>query len=107
MLFILATGAVILAVLTGWLAQRKGRTTKKLPPGPPRLPVIGNLHQAPEENPWRIYQEWTKQYGPIFSLQYGLSTIIMLGDYEAAHELLDKRSNIYSSRPRVVMGGPC
>lgn len=77
----------------------------RLPPGPKRLPIIGNLHQAPTEYPWRTYQQWTKQFGPIFSLQYGLSTIIMLGDAKVARELLDKRSNIYSSRPHVAMGG--
>jgi cytochrome P450 len=80
---------------------------RKLPPGPSPLPIIGNLHQAPQEYPWRVYQEWTKKYGPIFSLQYGINTVIMLGTYDAAHDLLDKRSNIYSSRPRVVMGNEC
>ena len=81
--------------------------SRRLPPGPPRLPMIGNLHQAPQQDPWRKYQDWSKEYGPIFSLQYGLNTIIMLGTHEAARDLLDKRSNIYSSRPRVVMGGEC
>lgn len=77
----------------------------RLPPGPKRLPIIGNLHQAPTDYPWRTYQQWAKEFGPIFSLQYGLSTIIMLSDAKIARELLDKRSNIYSSRPHVVMGG--
>ncbi|KIW98755.1 uncharacterized protein Z519_00418 [Cladophialophora bantiana CBS 173.52] len=31
----------------------------------------------------------------------------MLGTYQAAHDLLNKRSHIYSSRPRAVMGGEC
>ncbi|KAK5043558.1 hypothetical protein LTR84_011418 [Exophiala bonariae] len=92
-----------------WLVSSLSAKRKRLglPPGPPRLPVIGNLHQAPQEYPWRKYQEWSKQYGPIFSLQYGLSTIIMLSNHQTAHDLLDKRSNIYSSRPHVVMGGDC
>lgn len=67
--------------------------------------MIGNLHQAPASWPWRKYREWTKQYGPVFSLQYGVHTVIVLGSYQAAHDLLDKRSNIYSSRPRSVMAG--
>lgn len=97
-MFLLPT--VGLCLLLFWLTRRG----KRLPPGPSPLPVIGNLHQAPQINPWRVYQQWTKQYGPIFRLQYGLNTVIILGTYEAAHELLDKRSNIYSSRPRSVMG---
>ncbi|KIW56956.1 hypothetical protein PV05_05567 [Exophiala xenobiotica] len=83
------------------------RRDRGLPPGPPRLPLIGNLHQAPSEVPWRQYTEWTRKYGPIYRLQYGLSTVIMLGTHEAAHDLLDKRSSIYSSRPRLVMAGEC
>lgn len=108
MLFNIATAGILLFLVAAWLARfLSNRKKKNLPPGPPRLPVIGNLHQAPENDPWRKYQEWSKQYGPIYSLQYGLNTIIMLGTHEAAHDLLDKRSNIYSSRPRVVMGGEC
>lgn len=84
---------------------RRSRKVLPLPPGPPQLPLIGNLHQAPQQWPWRVYQEWTKQYGPIFSLRYGFQTLIILGSYETAHELLDKRSHIYSSRPRSVMAG--
>jgi cytochrome P450 len=95
-----------LSILLFWLYSTFGPgKRKRLPPGPRPLPIIGNLHQSPQSYPWRVYQEWTKQYGPIFRLQYGINTIIILGTYEAAHELLDKRSSIYSSRPRFVMGG--
>ncbi|KAJ9626858.1 hypothetical protein H2204_009874 [Knufia peltigerae] len=105
-LTVLTFAAVAFAL--AWLATRLANRKKLgLPPGPPRLPVIGNLHQAPQEYPWRTYQEWGRQYGPVFSLQYGLNTIIMLSNHETAHDLLDKRSNIYSSRPRSVMGGEC
>ncbi|KAK4892344.1 hypothetical protein LTR27_009178 [Elasticomyces elasticus] len=31
----------------------------------------------------------------------------MLNDFKSSHDLLDKKSKIYSSRPRVVMGGEC
>lgn len=99
----LAIAAVFLAVGRVIWAMTRGR--KGLPPGPPQLPIIGNLHQAPIDYPWRTYQEWTKQYGPVYYLQYGLNTIIMLGTHQAARDLLDKRSNIYSDRPHVPMGG--
>lgn len=106
MLLKLVAGVLAIGLLLLWLAPRiLNMGTKKLLPGPPRLPPpIENLHQAPDKDPWRQYQEWTKQYVPIFSLQYGLSTIIMLGNRNAARDLVDKRSHIYSSRPRTVLG---
>lgn len=104
MLVLLVSIGVLVCSITYylWLESTEQR---KQPPGPKRLPVIGNLHQAPVDYPWRIYQQWTKQYGPIFSVQYGLSTVVILGNAKAARDLLDKRSNIYSSRPHLVMGG--
>ena len=65
------------------LRYHEHRRDKNLPPGPRRLPLIGNLHQAPDKVPWRTYEQWTKKYGPIFSLQYGLNTVIMLGTHES------------------------
>ncbi|OJJ35541.1 hypothetical protein ASPWEDRAFT_183590 [Aspergillus wentii DTO 134E9] len=78
---------------------------RKLPPGPSRLPFIGNLHQAPQELPWRVFHQWTQKYGPIMSAQFGRQTLVFLADSTHARELLDKRGSIYSHRPRMVMAG--
>ena len=93
---------VILRVLYEYLIR-----DRNIPPGPPRLPLIGNLHQAPPEGalPWLTYAKWAEQYGPIFSVQFGGSTFIMLSDETMVHELLDKRGNKYSDRPRLVQAG--
>ena len=95
---------VFFLVAITWVLYRDTQKDKLLPPGPTRLPIIGNIHQLPQENPWRTYQQWSKKYGPIFSLRAGGDTIIMIGNHAVARDLLDKRSNIYSSRPRLVMG---
>ncbi|KAL5364603.1 cytochrome P450 [Aspergillus floccosus] len=76
---------------------------RKLPPGPPRLPLIGNVHQAPREHAWKTYRAWSKQYGPIMSAQFGPNTVIIITDAQIARDLLDKRGKIYSDRPRMVM----
>lgn len=78
-----------------------------LPPGPPTLPIIGNLHQMSLDSPWKQHMKWTKKYGPVFRLEAGKDTIIVLGTMKATRDLLDKRSKIYSSRPRSVMAGEC
>ncbi|PGH01629.1 hypothetical protein AJ79_07877 [Helicocarpus griseus UAMH5409] len=78
---------------------------KSLPPGPPRLPLLGNLHQAPVDTPWVTFREWALKYGPIMSVQFGKDTLIILSDPKIARELLEKRGGIYSTRPRLVMAG--
>ncbi|CUS13703.1 unnamed protein product [Tuber aestivum] len=103
-----STAALILLVLSaGILAQQlfRGKDPLPLPPGPPRLPIVGNSFQIPLINPWRKQAEWTKQYGPIYRLKLGKDTVIVLGTQKAARDLLEKRSKIYSSRPRSVMAG--
>ncbi|UZJ53632.1 hypothetical protein CBS101457_002952 [Exobasidium rhododendri] len=102
-----AFGAGLLLVfLIVYIAYPAKRAIKSLPlpPGPPKLPIIGNLHQAPSLNPWRVYDEWSKKYGPVMALQYGKDTLIVLSTQQAGRDLLDKKSNIYSSRPHLVMG---
>ena len=100
---------IALALLVTWGFSRLVLTEshKPLPPGPPRLPIIGNLHQAPKLYPWRKFQEWSNQYGPVFYLRFGLQDLVVLNNAKTATDLLDKRGNIYSSRPHVVMGGDC
>lgn len=96
----------IIFILIILLCRLYQRPRAPPPPGPRLLPIIGNLHQAPSSHAERVYHEWTK-YSPIFKLQYGLQTSIILGDYKTAHELLDKRSSIYSSCPSMLMAGQC
>jgi cytochrome P450 len=76
-----------------------------LPPGPPPIPIIGNLHQIPKQNPWRTYQEWHKKYGPIITLRMGSNITIILGSDKVARDLLEKRSSNYSSRPHMLYIG--
>ncbi|KXS98466.1 hypothetical protein AC578_8058 [Pseudocercospora eumusae] len=80
---------------------------RKLPPGPRRLPLIGNLHQVPAAGqlPWLVYHKWAKQYGPIYSLQFGGTTFIVISSAEIARDLLDRRGSKYSDRLESVMAG--
>ncbi|KAI5118225.1 hypothetical protein M0805_000721 [Coniferiporia weirii] len=101
---------IVLAVVTVTLVAcvsrlRKSRPSLPLPPGPRPLPVIQNLLDVPKglEGP-----HWAKHkdlYGPISSVSVLGSTIVILNDAHISADLLDKRSNIYSSRPLLPFGG--
>ncbi|KAK0200161.1 cytochrome P450 [Desarmillaria ectypa] len=73
------------------------------PPGPRRLPIIGNLLDIPKEREWETWAEWGKRYGEIASATVPGQTIIVLNSYNVAKELLNNRSAKYSDRPPLSM----
>ena len=77
----------------------------RMPPGPTPLPFVGNKLQLPRSQPWIQFQTWSKVYGPIFTIWIGRKPTIIVSDPVIAQELLEKRSNKYSSRPRMVAMG--
>ncbi|KAH7058619.1 cytochrome P450 [Macrophomina phaseolina] len=81
-----------------------GRREPALPPGPPTVPILGNLHQIPLTGFHKKTLEWAQKYGPIYSVKLGPGTLIVLTSKKAIHDLLDKRSAIYSDRPKDYIG---
>ncbi|KAL4936725.1 hypothetical protein BDV06DRAFT_233075 [Aspergillus oleicola] len=78
---------------------------KRLPPGPPPLPLIGNKLQLPSSKPWIRFREWSETYGPMYTVWLGRRPTIVISDPTIASELLEKRSAKYSTRPRFVTMG--
>ncbi|KAK8134717.1 hypothetical protein PG984_006729 [Apiospora sp. TS-2023a] len=81
-----------------------GRRPAGYPPGPPTLPLIGNLHLIPKEKSHLQFQRWAAEYGPVYSLILGTQVLVVLSSDRAVKDLLDKRSAIYSSRPDMYLG---
>ncbi|KAH8107503.1 cytochrome P450 [Phellopilus nigrolimitatus] len=77
------------------------RLRRLLPPGP-SSGLFGNRSQIPANEPWKAFAAWSKKFGSVFSFYFGWTPVI--GTYTYAYELLDKRGEIYSSRPQSIMG---
>ncbi|KAF8910615.1 cytochrome P450 [Gymnopilus junonius] len=96
-------GALVgLGLVVDMLVRRRNR--QPAPPGPPGLPIIGNLRDMPTESSWEKYHAWCKEYNSdIIELNVLGRPLVILDTIEAVNELLDKRSAIYSNRPRMPM----
>ncbi|KAJ3721015.1 cytochrome P450 [Lentinula raphanica] len=87
-----------------WYRNRGWKRTLPLPPGPKKLPLLGNSLDMPSAFQWFTFSRWAEQLNSdILHLRVAGGDYIILNSYEAITDLLDKRSGIYSSRPHVTM----
>ncbi|KAJ5221400.1 uncharacterized protein N7469_010287 [Penicillium citrinum] len=89
-----------------WIYQRSTQTSQnKLPPGPKPYPIVGNIKDFPPDGTPE-YQHWLKhkdRYGGVSSVTVLGSTLVMIHDKQAAHDLLEKASKKTSGRPTMIM----
>jgi hypothetical protein len=92
---------------------------RKVPSGPKRLPILGNAFQLKNKG-WMFESECKQKFGPsnsaflptpltiellehIMYLNALGQPIIVINSLKVAFELLDRRANIYSDRPRFIV----
>lgn len=94
-----------------------------LPPGPEPWPIVGNALQLSMDYLYHTFKQWKLQYGApshyycqytqrmrsqlelgdmVYMTILGRETVV-LNSLTVAQDLLDKRSAIYSDRPRSIL----
>ncbi|XP_024029880.1 cytochrome P450 71D9-like [Morus notabilis] len=86
------------------LIQRAKSTSSasKLPPGPWKLPLLGNLHQIFGSLPHRGLRDLAKKRGPFMYLRIGQIPTIVVSSAEFAKEVMSTHDVIFASRPQAL-----
>ncbi|XP_055469876.1 cytochrome P450 2C28-like [Psammomys obesus] len=92
---VLALTLSSLLLLSLW-RQSSGRG--KLPPGPTPLPLVGNILQIDVKDVSKSLKKFSKAYGPVFTLYFGLKPTVVLHGYEAVKEALVDLGEDFSGR---------
>ena len=85
-----------------WKSSKAKAQSHKLPPGPWKLPLTGNLHQLVFTLPHRYLTDLAKKYGPIMQLQLGEVLAIVISSPKVAKEVLKTHDAAFANR-RVVL----
>lgn len=75
----------------------------KLPPGPRKLPVIGNiLSMISNETPHFVLRSLAQKYGPLMLLKLGEVSALVISSPRLAKEIMVKNDVAFADRPEVL-----
>ena len=109
---VLVLGALALALFYSFTKARR------YPPGPPGIPVLGNLHKLPKKHRYKYFHDISKSLGLSSSQSFELfdaltiqyignliyfhnpfTSVLAITSYRSMQDLLTNRASKYSGRP--------
>nr|QWK52231.1 cytochrome P450 71B3-1 [Isatis tinctoria] len=88
------------ALLSLMLVKKIKDSKQNLPPSPPKLPIIGNLHQL-RGLFHRCLHDFSKKHGPVLLLRLGFLEMVVISSSEAAEEVLKTHDLECCTRPNT------
>lgn len=98
--FLSASIFLILFMKFLFIGKSRKKRSNNLPPSPPMLPIIGNLHQLGTK-PHLSLQALAQKYGPIIYLQLGEIPTVVVSSARLAKEVLKTHDLALASRPQL------
>ncbi|XP_042293945.1 cytochrome P450 2W1-like [Sceloporus undulatus] len=103
-LFSSGTVALLFALLlltAFWFFTHPEKSSLRMPPGPPPLPIIGNLHLVDPTRQDISFMKLSEIYGPVFTVHLGRRKAVVLAGHEAVKEALLSKDNEFIERPYI------
>ncbi|MFS8000082.1 putative angelicin synthase [Helianthus anomalus] len=85
------------------LLYNRPTTKTDLPPSPPKLPVIGNLHQITPLLHHSLHSLSQTHGGPLMLIHLGSVTTLVVSSADAAREIMKTQDIVFANRPDVKM----
>ncbi|XP_067319254.1 cytochrome P450 2C19-like [Anolis sagrei] len=98
-LLVICISCLLLSAVWKRGAQGKG----KMPPGPTPLPLIGNALQLKGKPLDQALRKISEEYGPVFTLYFGMDPAVVLYGYEAIKEALIDHGNDFAARAKIPL----
>ncbi|XP_036034992.1 cytochrome P450 2J3-like isoform X2 [Onychomys torridus] len=96
----LLLAAVIFLFLADYFRSRR---PKNFPPGPRRLPFVGNIFQLDSEQSHLAIQQLVKKYGNVISLDLGIMSSVIISSLPLIKEAFTHLDENFISRPKFPM----
>nr|GMC47487.1 cytochrome P450 83B1-like [Ipomoea batatas] len=101
LLFLLPVALILIYYYILPSSKRNGKERSSLP-GPPGLPIIGNLHQFDSAKPHVFLWKLSKKYGPLMRMKLGSREVVVISSARMAKEALKIHDLVFSSRPSFI-----
>ncbi|QCD78193.1 Cytochrome P450 [Vigna unguiculata] len=92
---------ILFTVFTIFWRTKTKSSNSKLPPGPPKLPLIGNLHQL-GAMPHHGLAKLSHQFGPLMHIKLGALSTVVVSSPEMAKEVMKTHDIAFANRPYLL-----
>ncbi|KAL0323918.1 UNVERIFIED_CONTAM: cytochrome [Sesamum calycinum] len=99
---LLLFSSFVFLLIRAWMKPKSPRKYEKLPPSPPRLPVIGHLHHLVGGLPHHALRRVAQKYGPVLYLKLGEVSAVVISSREATKEVVKVQDPACADRPESI-----
>jgi len=85
-------------IIKYWYSNNFSVTSKNSPPSPPRIPLLGNVHQL-RVFPYRTLHTLSHKYGPLMLLYFGKVPVLVISSADTARKVMKTHDLVFADRP--------